>query len=188
MTSLRHLHDDLPIFFVLFSCSRWTSGVAPLPAHPHPEAAGVPWGPPASAVHRLLPGSVSGTAVASRWPRCDHTGGQRHLRGGDPSSWLLPADQVLTEQRGRNRSWELLDLLHSLFTSIGEAEIDRLRHKSYISDFFYFNFTLNWSHEAQRNIKPFHSLFIESCGNEKQQSETVTHGSHNLALCFWLLW
>lgn len=77
---------DPAVLFVLPSCCRRTSGAAPLPAHPNPEAAGLPWGPPASAVHRLLPGPVGGAAVASRRARRDHAGGRRRLRGGDPSA------------------------------------------------------------------------------------------------------
>lgn len=138
---------------MLFSYSRWTSGVAPLPAHSHPEAAGLPWGPTASAVHRLLPGWVCGAAVASRWPRCDHAGGQRCLRGGDPSSRLLPANQVLTEQRGRDMSWKLVSsqLIHPFCRSWNTQA--GILHSQ-----FFFNYTFNSSQDAQRDSLFTHCL------------------------------
>ncbi len=89
-----------PSCFILSLSSRWTSGDAPLPAHPLPETASVSWRPSTSAVHRLVPGHVGGAAVASQRPHCDHAGWPGHLRGGNPASRLLPADQVHTEERG----------------------------------------------------------------------------------------
>lgn len=130
-------------FFVLFSLSRWTSRVAPLPAHPHPEAAGLPWGPPASAVHRLLPGSVGGAAVASWWPGCDNDGRQRCLPGGDPSPWLLSANQVHRAEREK-MSWELFQLIHQYWRSWNT------KAKTQFHTFpIFFQFYFNWSHEAQ---------------------------------------
>lgn len=89
-----------PSCFILFLSSRWTSGDAPLPAHPLPETASVSWRPPTSAVHRLLPGPIGGAEMASQWPHCDHAGGPGCLRGGNPASRLLPADQVHSKERG----------------------------------------------------------------------------------------
>lgn len=79
---------------------RWTSGAAPLSAHPLAEAIGFPRGPSAFAVHRLLPGRVGGAAVALQRPDHEHAGGQRRLCGGNAAARLLPADQVQRREEG----------------------------------------------------------------------------------------
>lgn len=93
-----------PSCFILSSSSRWTSGDAPLPAHPLPETTGFPWRPAPPAVHRFLRWPDDGAVVASQRPRRDHPGGSGCLRGGNPASRLLPADQVHTHNT--QRRWE----------------------------------------------------------------------------------
>lgn len=68
----------------LWFCRR-SSGDAPVPAHSLPEAACLSGGRAAAAVHRLLRRPISGAAVASQRPRCDHAGGVGRARGEEPA-------------------------------------------------------------------------------------------------------